>query len=500
METISAANATRVAAGLFTIGAFVGIYGFVERVFGIKKHDSEPPFIPTKIPYLGHLIGVMTDQINYYTKTTAKYRQKIYSLAMPGGRIYIVNSPDIIASIMKVPRVLSFWFIEAALTKNLGGISNEANAILLDNARGDKGYNSLVVDGMKATHKAMSGEFLDSMTRAAIRRAGDEIRLLQTDKSAKELELWDWVQHVYSLAVSSSVYGDANPYEDAVLKRGLSDFADHTPTFLTGLPPWLFVPKAYAARERIVAAFSKYFAADSQNRGSELVKARYKVLKEYGIPESDIARFECVNGFGILLNLTPTAFWTTWHVFSNPELLKNVREEAKAALGNSDALSGNFDLSKINKMPVLESTMKEALRFHASGQAARMVMDDHMLDDRWMLKRDSYIFIPNKAPHFDKDAWGLNAENFDPYRFEKKNAERIHPAAFRGFGGGVNLCPGRVFATKLILTVVAELVVRYDMKPISNNGSWEHPEHDERSMAIVLARPKKKTVVQLVGR
>ncbi|KAL9079319.1 MAG: hypothetical protein Q9157_001795 [Trypethelium eluteriae] len=500
METASITDAIRVAMYLVTFGVILGIYGIIDKVFGIKKHASEPPFIPAKIPYLGHLIGIMTDQIHYYAKTTEKYRQKIYSLAMPGGRIYIVNSPDIIASIMRVPQVLSFWFIEAALTKSLGGISDEANAILLDNARGDKGNNSLVVDGMKATHKAMSGEFLNSMTQAAIRRASDEIKLLQADESAKELELWDWVQHVYSLAVSSSVYGDANPYEDATLKHELSEFADHTPTFLTGLPPWLFVPKAYAARERIVAAFKRYFAAGSHHQGSELVKARYKVLKEYGISEPDIARFESVNGFGILLNLTPTAFWTTWHVFSDPSLLENVRKEAKAALGNDDALSGNFDLSKINDMPTLGSVLKEALRFHASGQAARMVMDDHMLDDKWMLKRDSYVFIPNRAPHFDRDAWGPNAENFDPYRFERRSAERIHPAAFRGFGGGVNLCPGRVFATKLIVAVIAGLVIRYDMKSISDKGSWEHPGHDERSMAIVIARPKKKTMVELVGR
>ena len=260
------------------------------------------------------------------------------------------------------------------------------------------------------------------------------------------------------------------------------------------------MPKAYAARERIVAAFQRYFAAGSHYNGSELVRARYKVLKEYGIPEADIARFESVNGFGILLNLTPTAFWTTWHVFSDPELLENVRKEAKAVLGDSDTLSGNFDLAKINDMPILNSALKEALRFHASGQAARMVMDDHMLDDKWMLKRDSYIFIPNKAAHFDRDAWGPNVENFDPYRFEKRSAERIHPAAFRGFGGGANLCPGRVFATKLIVTVVAELVLRYDMKPASESGTWDDPEHDESSMAIVLARPKKKTMVELMAR
>lgn len=139
---------------------------------------------------------------------------------MPGGRIYIVNSPDLISTIQKQPRVLSFWFIEASFTKNLGGISNEANTILLENARGDKGQKSLVVDGMRATHKAMSGEHLERMTLAAIGRARNEIN--KSADKAKEIELWDWAQHVFSLAVSSSVYGPDNPYENERLERDLT--------------------------------------------------------------------------------------------------------------------------------------------------------------------------------------------------------------------------------------------------------------------------------------
>jgi len=133
--------------------------------------------------------------------------------------MYIVNSPDYISTIQKVPRVLSFWFIEASLTKNLGGISKHANDILMENARGDKGNNSLVVDGMKATHAAMAGDHLNHLTLNAIQRARHEVSAYKT---GQEVELWDWVQHVFSLAVSSSVYGPQNPYEDERLERGLS--------------------------------------------------------------------------------------------------------------------------------------------------------------------------------------------------------------------------------------------------------------------------------------
>lgn len=289
--------------------------------------------------------------------------------------------------------------------------------------------------------------------------------------------------------------------------KGFSDvaqskFADHTPTFLTGLPPWLVVPKAYAARDAIVARFQQYFAAKSDENGSELVKARAKVLREYGVAEADIARFETVNGFGILLNLLPTAFWTIYHVFSDPALLETVREEAKAAglHEDADALPSSLEeLAKLDDLPILTSTMKEALRIHASGAAARMVMEDHMLDGRYLLKRDSYVFIANKAAHFDQDCWGNNVDRFIANRFDN-GGEKIHPIAFRGFGGGVNLCPGRVFSTKLITAVTASLALRYDINPLTKSRAWEDPEHDERNLAITLARPRKETLVEFVPR
>jgi len=237
---------TMTAIGPFVVGVAVlfGLGRLIQNVLGIQKHGSEPPFIPSKVPYFGHLYFIIRRGVSYYAKLryvhpsfkltnyeeklrlisgrfSAQYQKKIYSLAMPGGRIYVVNSPDVIGAIQKVPRVLSFWFIEASLTKNLGGISDKANAILLDNARGDKDSNSLVVDGMKATHQAMVGEHLEILTTQAVERAEKELRLLETSGTDNVLDLWDWTQHVFSMAVSRAVYGPNNPYEDLMVERGL---------------------------------------------------------------------------------------------------------------------------------------------------------------------------------------------------------------------------------------------------------------------------------------
>ncbi|OCL05802.1 cytochrome P450 [Glonium stellatum] len=467
----------------------------LSRFFGIKKDGSEPPFVPQTIPCFGHLIGVMFNRTSYYAKLRAKYGYPIFSLAMPGGRLYIINSPELILAVQKQPRTLSFWFIEASVTKRLGGISDRANKILLENARGEKGENSLVVDGMKATHKAMMADGLDSMTLVSIRRAAQSIDGLEVGNSGKELDLWKWVRHIFSLAVTAGVYGPKSPYEDVSLEQNLQDYASQTLVFLTGLAPSLLVPKAYAARERIVAGFENYFRENSFDSGSELVRARLRVLQAYGIQPQDIARFETVNGFGILLNLLPTAFWTIWHIFSDPNLLQDAQEEARLFLSNPNWASSDSKAEDL--MPIVASTMKESLRYHVSGAATRMVMEDYTLNNQYLLKKDTMVLMPNSVPHFDFENWGPNADKFDAYRFSKQEPKRIHPAAFRSFGGGANLCPGRLYSTRLILAVTAMLVLRYDMSPLTSSGTWDFPSHDESNAAIVVAQPKRKTMVKL---
>jgi hypothetical protein len=48
--------------------AVVLSFATLEKLLGTNKHKSEPPFIPTPVPYLGHLFGVIFGQAEYYAR------------------------------------------------------------------------------------------------------------------------------------------------------------------------------------------------------------------------------------------------------------------------------------------------------------------------------------------------------------------------------------------------------------------------------------------------
>lgn len=154
-----------------------------------------------------------------------KHGRLPYSLAMPGGRLYVLNMPEHIISMQKAYREISFWSIEASFTKSLAGISDYSDTILRTNAEGLKGTSSLVVDGMKATHAAMIGPNLSKMVERGLNRAARELEQLEvkTELSGTPVShcLWEWTQHLFSLATSSAVYGPGNPYEDLDIEKAL---------------------------------------------------------------------------------------------------------------------------------------------------------------------------------------------------------------------------------------------------------------------------------------
>ena len=55
---------------LLSIAAIFAIGALIDRLLGIKKLDLEPPFLPSKIPYFGHAIGIVRKGVPYYESLT----------------------------------------------------------------------------------------------------------------------------------------------------------------------------------------------------------------------------------------------------------------------------------------------------------------------------------------------------------------------------------------------------------------------------------------------
>ena len=71
----------------------------------------------------------------------------------------------------------------------------------------------------------------------------------------------------------------------------------------------------------------------------------------------------------------------------------------------------------------------------------------------------------------------------------------MNPGAFRGWGGGANLCPGKPFATTEIVALVIMLALRYDIVPVS--GQWTDPHQDLVNISLAISPPKAKVLVNL---
>ncbi|KAI3401439.1 hypothetical protein diail_10873 [Diaporthe ilicicola] len=106
--------------------------------------------------------------------------------------------------------------------------------------------------------------------------------------------------------------------------------------------------------------------------------------------------------------------------------------------------------------------------------------------------------MPNAVIHSDPTLWGPSVGQFNHRGFLKgaKNGESRYPAAaFRGFGGGHVLCPGRHFATTEVLALLALLLVRFDIQP--PEGKWIEPEKDN-VMDKACPLPKRDVRIELI--
>lgn len=272
---------------------------------------------------------------------------------------------------------------------------------------------------------------------------------------------------------------------------------------LPGILPKLLARKGIAARERVVAAINQYYASGGLQTGSKLPMVRYNSVKHI-MPDGDIARTECTHGLAIMGNIVPAAFWTVFHVFSDLAVLEKVRTQVEEiavmeTVAANQAKHRVIDRDRLKDAPILLSVIQETLRYRARGTGPRMVQEDVTLSDNqreYHIEKDSVVMIAHEAMHYNEDVWGENANQFVAERFLPGN--KIPTNAFRGFGGGANMCPGKSLATNVIAGLVAMLAMQFDLEPA--DGKWIEPGQDQSNMARENTPPLRKTFVNVIPR
>jgi cytochrome P450 len=258
--------------------------------------------------------------------------------------------------------------------------------------------------------------------------------------------------------------------------------------------------KALQARSRVVAAFKQYFETDGHLQAFPMIPEMFEANKSHGLALEEAAKMEMATSLAMLSSGANTTFWFLYQIFSDPVVLQSIRKEL-LDLSVEDPASDipkrrilSLNIIK-TQCPTFMAMLHETLRYHSSVINIKQVQHDTTLADRYLLKKNAIVMIPGQSIHHEKEIWGLDADVFDHLRLLDPESKRklSSTSAFRPFGAGASMCPGRHFSMDVICSLVAMVVLQFDIMPA--RGQWSAPS--KRNADLWNAMPKPDCDIQV---
>ncbi|KAL9599926.1 MAG: hypothetical protein Q9219_003488 [cf. Caloplaca sp. 3 TL-2023] len=478
------------------------VWYVLDSVYLPKHLDVEPPLLRSRIPYVGHIIGLLHHGTRYFEITSANCKSPIYSLNMLNGKVYVITSPELVSAVNRSSRALVFNPFIAQVGKRITGHDETATKIIQHNlnAEDGPGYVPEIHDGT-LTALAESAS-VDDMTYTMLR----EISNLKQDS---EINLFSWVRQVFTQCGTTAIYGPDNPLarDGGKLAEEFWEFDKDLNTIMLDLFPHILAPKADSARTNLGIGFQRYFEQYQPEvaQSSAYTGTRYRINTEYGLDHWNAARLEVGVLLGILANIVPAMFYTIVHIYHDKGLLRQVRDELEktSIIDRGNVWTLNIGTMR-EKCHLLRATFNEVLRHHALGSSARYVREDVVLENRYLLRKGMVVQMPMAVLHKSQIAWGEDASSFRPARFLKSNDAltsgkgdfKANLAAYRPFGGGTHLCPGRHLATAETMALAAYMVLQFSMEP-ADGEPWRIPRSRQESLATNVFPPEHDIRVRL---
>lgn len=467
-----------------------------------KKYNAlsalpqEPLTVFFGAPYLGSLYGLLSRGVSYYETIRDQTKQSIYSTWIVSQKFYIITCPDLISKVNRKQRIISSNgpFIQTVYGKILSLDTSSLERLSSSREPG----KSLVKDShhmyhtvLKPGHSVMEKMLFDTMSKFPEHFHSSRYKY----RSDTPIDLMSLLRTSVVMAMADALYGSTNPFAlDYSLVDDFWNFEDGIMMLVMNIVPSWTAPKAVKGRERLVDAFRSHYRRtrlDSADGGiSGLVRQNRDLHQRYKCSEDHIARAELGLFLGLTTSLVPALFWLVGKVSSWDEgrLLDAIRTELSPVIQNSQPANKGtvpgriiraLSISMLKaKCPLFMSTIREVLRFTAAGIAAFEVLEDTILESSQggqqklhHLKKGAALQIPATAVHTDEAVWGPDAAEFVPQRFMATNARnKVHHSAFRAFGGGSTLCPGRHIAEDMMLGMAAVILTDCDLRFVGPVG------------------------------
>lgn len=467
----------------------------------------------------------------------------VFTLPVPFSRIYIVADPALANAVQRASRALSFTPLVPDITKRVLGFDAAHDAIVRQHIDPEPGQpRGVLADLHDMVWSYLGpGQTLTDLSLRASRELARQVNsyAAEHDRDPEVVNLLIWIRHFVAVSTANFLYGPRNPLAlNPELEDSFWDFDHGLGSLLMGIFPSVTAGKAYRGREALAKAFAEYLEEGRHNDDgvSPIIRKRIEILLEHGFTVREASRSEVSFLFAGIVNTATTTFWVVLHLFARPDLLNYVRAELLAGAVTELDMGGDKPTRLLDQealktnCPTLMSVFRESLRVGSDFYSTRLVKTDTLLSGKYFFAKDSVVQIAGGVIHADTGIWGPSADQFDPMRFiklqqqpssslapptsltrqlsssstsssgtnegENERVKGVHPAAFRAFGGGKTLCPGRHFATHEILAFVAMIVLTVDLEA-EGGGKLVVPEKEDGVLPVHILEPKRDVRVKV---
>jgi hypothetical protein len=390
------------------------------------------------------------------------------------------------------------------------GLSKQARQILLDPTAKEEGRLRIVEKSHDIIKPPLAVQHMSGIVASQLEHFTDFVNKIQ---DGQESELFKFTTRKITAASMHTFYGPRNPFAvNPALIEAFWDWERDIVAYMTGVFPTVFARKAYYGLEKCTKAFTSYLEQGYIKDAYSLLQNRQRLHEESGISTPDQARLEMGIAFAFNSNAGSTSFWVLQNIFARPDLLAQIRDEIRAnALVAPDTIS----FTKLrDACPLINSVYRETMRLIAPLTSARYVLEDTLLGGEYLLRKDTVVQIAGHIMHHDVHTWGPDVEEFNPRRFfysasgsksgvdgSVTDKSQVHAAAFRSFGGGASLCPGRHFAQAEVVSLAAVMAYGFDMLPPKGKKevAW-NPRRDDTKFPFAVIKPLSEVNVRLQRR
>jgi len=222
--------------------------------------------------------------------------------------------------------------------------------------------------------------------------------------------------------------------------------------------------------EERLAKMEKY-GENWDDKPNDLLMWLMNGTQKVGMSVDGLARRMFLANFAAIHTTSSTITQVLYRLLVQPEYMEPLRQEADAAISEE-----GWTRAAIDKMDKMDSFLRETQRsdgitFQTS---SRLVLRPFTFSNGVTIPAGTMISIPSSAVHRDERIF-TNPDEFDGFRFAKLRESEGDNANNRyktisisqehlPFGVGRHACPGRFFGVNEIKTLLAHIIVTYDIK------------------------------------